>query len=919
MIVQQLELMSQPARKQGLHSGLAQSSLTTERIRKSENPASDSVATAQHFKRQKLSSSSDIVRQCLVEEQRPIQHEGCSLSQGHTHVGSCFEQPEAISNAPNDDVKGRELPRVDVPSDLVCYGTIEDFDKLDISWNEGTSTAEVDAWWNGLDKLILDDDQECGLSTRCRDILLALHQEASAIFEFCINKHVQVVRYAATAKGRKTESRRASLNVTIYGPREAAEEVGSWLDEVDLYLQIPSRCKHNMPYYNPHAMTANIDNATMTFDLTFSDDSSKSQVGIGAIGIQSCQNRDWPEARQPAGIKSCLYRHQLQALSFLQARELGWDLDDDRATNDLWRREINQFGRDVYTLPLSQHSQFRTPTEFRGGILADEMGLGKTCTMLALIASDLEGIRSKAIGSHSMEGQTLIIAPVPLLQVWEQQITVHLTTDFAICCTYHGSSKDGTDTANCDIVLTSYHTIAREWKRFKKGLSHHSKPVLFARKWRRIVLDEAHAIRNSSTNIANAVSAVDAERRWCITGTPIQNRAADIYALVRFLKIHPYDKYKSFDATFIRPWVQCADDAALQKLQVLMSTISIRRPRHIVELPRRYESLRKVSFNEVELAFYRAAKQGALQSIENAFVTEQRQVGVCYLNALQRINDMRHICNHGSPSQRKQHHQRAKTQRTMLEQELCTILVPDTTLDMFCITCGKDLYQTFDDDELLKATKQDSSVSQCSECVGESDLTSVPSPNGPSFVGGEPDSETTNSKDSSKIRALVEEIQRTHAADKCVVFSFWTNTLKLVKHSLEHSRVSCLLYDGSLSRTKRDVVLQQFSEDPRIKVMLISITCGGQGLDLTPANHAFLLEPQWNPMLEEQAMARVHRLGQTKDVQLVRLIVERTWEEKIMRLQEGKRMLADLIVDRKGMQKGENARKQLEWLKDLVS
>jgi SNF2 family DNA or RNA helicase len=82
-------------------------------------------------------------------------------------------------------------------------------------------------------------------------------------------------------------------------------------------------------------------------------------------------------------------------------------------------------------------------------------------------------------------------------------------------------------------------------------------------------------------------------------------------------------------------------------------------------------------------------------------------------------------------------------------------------------------------------------------------------------------------------------------------------------------------------------------------------------LDLTAANHAVLVEPQWNPMLEEQALSRVHRLGQIKPVTMTRLIVKNTWEERIITAQERKRFLADLITNRKPLRGGEHGKRQL--------
>lgn len=146
--------------------------------------------------------------------------------------------------------------------------------------------------------------------------------------------------------------------------------------------------------------------------------------------------------------------------------------------------------------------------------------------------------------------------------------------------------------------------------------------------------------------------------------------------------------------------------------------------------------------------------------------------------------------------------------------------------------------------------------------------------------------------------------------DKCVVFSYWTATLYLIQNAFENANVSCCRYDGSLTRTKRDSVLRAFANDVHIKVILISVSCGGQGLAVTVANHAILFEPQWNPMPEEQALSRVHRIGQVKPVYLVRLVVQRSFEENIVSLQERKRSPAGLVVDQQKL-KGEDGKRLL--------
>ncbi|KAA8618925.1 HepA Superfamily II DNA-RNA helicase SNF2 family [Pyrenophora tritici-repentis] len=85
--------------------------------------------------------------------------------------------------------------------------------------------------------------------------------------------------------------------------------------------------------------------------------------------------------------------------------------------------------------------------------------------------------------------------------------------------------------------------------------------------------------------------------------------------------------------------------------------------------------------------------------------------------------------------------------------------------------------------------------------------------------------------------------------------------------------------DGKVQPKNRGHVIQQLHEDSSIRVILITIACGACGLDLTAASRVHLLEPQWNPSLEDQALARVHRLGQTRPVTTIRYVMEDSFEE----------------------------------------
>ncbi|KAF2143716.1 uncharacterized protein K452DRAFT_224834, partial [Aplosporella prunicola CBS 121167] len=112
-----------------------------------------------------------------------------------------------------------------------------------------------------------------------------------------------------------------------------------------------------------------------------------------------------------------------------------------------------------------------------------------------------------------------------------------------------------------------------------------------------------------------------------------------------------------------------------------------------------------------------------------------------------------------------------------------------------------------------------------------------------------------------------------------VIFSSWRPTLDIVHYALDSARVGCVLVDGCVSPPNYKLALEKLRYDPQACVYLITISCGAVGLGLTTASRAYLLEPQWNPTTQEQALARVHRMGQTRTVRTVRFVVGGSFED----------------------------------------
>jgi SNF2 family DNA or RNA helicase len=189
----------------------------------------------------------------------------------------------------------------------------------------------------------------------------------------------------------------------------------------------------------------------------------------------------------------------------------------------------------------------------KGGILADEMGLGKTLQMIALCMADSTQAEAEAFGKDSgkaggaaaakpaactrasqvpVVAGTLIVCPMALIDMWHHQILDHVQdvkdSDVVL---YHGThrGREGDGFSKARWVITSFTLLGSEWKR-REASEHHPSP-LFRYQWRRVVLDEAHAIRNAETQIAKGACAVKATCRWALTGTPIVNQVRQLAAL----------------------------------------------------------------------------------------------------------------------------------------------------------------------------------------------------------------------------------------------------------------------------------------------------------------------------------------------------------------------------------------------------
>jgi non-specific serine/threonine protein kinase len=151
---------------------------------------------------------------------------------------------------------------------------------------------------------------------------------------------------------------------------------------------------------------------------------------------------------------------------------------------------------------------------------------------------------------------------------------------------------------------------------------------------------------------------------------------------------------------------------------------------------------------------------------------------------------------------------------------------------------------------------------------------------------------------SIKLDELAREITENIGNHKALIFSQFLGMLALIREKLTHLGVKFEYFDGSTSAPDREKAIQAFQNNEETRVFLISLKAGGVGLNLTAADYVYIVDPWWNPAVEQQAIDRTHRIGQTKNIFAYRMICKDTIEDKIMQLQEKKRLLAkELISD----------------------
>jgi hypothetical protein len=428
-----------------------------------------------------------------------------------------------------------------------------------------------------------------------------------------------------------------------------------------------------------------------------------------------------------------------------------------------------------------------------GACLADDMGLGKTIQLLSFLLERVESVPRD-------RRPALLVAPTSVVGNWERELQ-RFAPSLAVTRHYGAnrprSAGDFPD-APGSLVITTY------------GLLRRDADLLKSVTWSVIALDEAQNIKNAASVTARTARELTASHRFALTGTPVENRLAELWSILEFANPGILGPLESFRREFALPIERYSNEDAATRLRRIVSPFILRRlksdPSVVQDLPPKNEMKVICTLTREQATLYKAVVDEEMRRIEKADGMERRG------RVLALLTFTKQICNH--PAQ-------------------------------------------------------------------------YLSDKGPL------------AKRSGKLARVTEMLEEAvSAGDKALVFTqFREMGDRLTVHLAASLGCEVAYLHGGTPKKSRDEMVRRFQEEPRgPRIFVLSVKAGGTGLNLTAASHVFHYDRWWNPAVEDQATDRAYRIGQTRAVQVHKLVCAGTVEEKIDRLLEEKRALASKVV-----------------------
>jgi len=510
--------------------------------------------------------------------------------------------------------------------------------------------------------------------------------------------------------------------------------------------------------------------------------------------------------------------------------------------------------------------------------------------------------------------------------------------------------------------LTSYHTIAADLKKFaefedsnedSQNKKPKTKTFIFELEFHRIILDEAHIIRNSNTGFFQAMSKLQSKYKICLTGTPFVNRPEDIHSLLAFLNVQPLGNKTVFNKAVTEP-IRSKREVGLRRIRATMAHVALRRSKakveSTIELVGKTVQKRLVSFLEgthktVHDVLYQTSRTAFLGLLSRGddfalskmmalieLVLRVRQ-SCCHAalvpierreRAMQLFDDIKQKGTDGGiemdPEEAEELLSKLRGTFEAPEDQLeqCAICLEGLDVDaavilrnckhIFCEPCLNQVRSQCCPLCRLSYTPDDMIKKKTAEKAAEKD--------------GKKKGKSENAKmeRSPKIQAMLDAMEEMAPDEKGVIFCQWTSNLNRIELELQKEGHTYTRIDGTMSTQERVDAMEAFDTErcdsmrtPRF--ILCSLHACGTGINLTRGNVVFLMSPWWNNAAENQAMDRVHRIGQKRPVRVMRFLMKDTLEERMVSLQDAKAALGKGSLEK--LSPDEKRKARLTAMKDL--
>ncbi|KAI5171117.1 chromatin-remodeling ATPase INO80 [Nematocida sp. LUAm3] len=531
------------------------------------------------------------------------------------------------------------------------------------------------------------------------------------------------------------------------------------------------------------------------------------------------------------------------------------------------------------------------------GMLADEMGLGKTVQAISFLAH-----LAKNEGNW---GPFLVITPASTLHNWEQEFS-KFVSGFKIL-SYWGGVKERKlqrthwqqrklqkEDSPFHVVITSYQLAVTDEK------------FLNRIKWQYMILDEAQAIKSSSSTRWKTLLSFKARSRLLLTGTPIQNTLQELWALLHFIMPTLFDSHGEFSEWFKIEDGDSITEAA--RLRMVLQPFMLRREKKDVadELGQKIEKTIICELTPKQKRLYEGIRMRAPMAsfLENTLPEEIEGVeGLMNL-----VMQFRKVCNHPDLFEKKEtvsgwqvpkneiyiplplaetifYSEKRAPKRLCIEEKE----TPCIFLDRPAKRIKVDPYLSESIIEKLETALIPRCIPPSQRIVSSLSFpVETKTPLEEKFLIGHMPKIYVESVDrfvseSGKLLVLDKLLPKLKEEEHRVLIYFqMTRMMDLFEEYLTVRNYTYQRLDGSSKISERKEAVQKWQSDPSIFIFILSTRAGGLGINLTAADTVIFYDNDWNPTADQQAMDRAHRLGQTKEVTVYRLITKDTIEEKIM-------------------------------------